>query len=50
MKIQLKKLTQKLAGKITRTAKYEQIDEYVLPKVKKSNANILKQLSYEKLE
>ena len=50
MKIQLKKLTQKLASKMTIKSKYAQIEDEVVPKVEKSNANILARLSYEKLE
>ena len=51
MKIQLKKLTQKLASKITIKSKYSTIEDEAVPKVtKKSNANILARLTYEKLE
>ena len=49
MKNQITKLAQKLADKIT-SKKYEQMIDVELPKVKKANASIYKQLLYNKLE
>ena len=49
MKNQITKLAQKLADKIT-SKKYEQMIDGELPKVKKANTSVCKQLSYSKLE
>ena len=49
MKNQIKKIAQKMADKIT-SKKYEQMTDYELPKVKKANASVYKQLLYNKLE
>ena len=49
MKFQLKKISQKIATKIG-IQKYEKVVDTPKLKVKKANANLLKQLSYEKLE
>ena len=49
MKIQLKKISQKIATKIG-IQKYEKVVDTPKLKVKKPNASLLKQLSYDKLE
>ena len=49
MKSQLKKISQKIATKIG-IQKYEKVVDTPKLKVKKQNASILKQLSYDKLE
>ena len=49
MKNQITKFAQKLADKVT-SKKYEKMVDGELPKVKKANASIYKQLLYKKLE
>ena len=48
MKNQLIKITQKLAEKV-KARKYAKMEDAQVPKVKKSNASVFRQLLYQKL-
>ena len=49
MKSQLKKIVEKVTVKLT-SKKYDQLKDSMPSEVKKSNANIIKRLAYNKLE